>query len=171
MKQYEISLLTDRGIVGEKSGLNWGLQTGHSRKNEKDFAEAYIRIPSEVIDNCPGLIPHLPNVKSNSGKINRNFNPILVTWDDGTIMEMVFEGIGVKRPSKSMREEDSEYDIYPKQLTSNDGGGYILGEYIRKRLSVSPRKIITLEDLKKYGRETICLKLENNGKYFIDFSN
>ncbi|MTB99885.1 restriction endonuclease PLD domain-containing protein [Streptococcus uberis] len=170
MEKYEVSLLTNKGEVGRKSGLNWGLQNGHSRLDRNNYAEAYIRIPSDVIDNTRTLIPAIPKRRSVTGKITRNFDPIFAIWDDNTKMEMIFEGIGVERPVLSKRKSNNDYDTFPKQLTSNDGGGYVLGEYIRKRLGVGPRELITIDHLIRYGRTTITMTKYENGEYYLDFS-
>lgn len=134
-----------RKYVPKASGLNWGLQGGHSRKGA-GYAEAYIPITGEIVDNYPLMIPSFPSARvTTTGKSTRRYDSITVLWDDLTVMEMLFEGNGVERPTRS-RPAGTPYFAYPKQLTSGTatgGGGAELGEYIRKRLGVSPRKVIT----------------------------
>lgn len=161
-----------RKYVPKASGLNWGLQGGHSRKGA-GYAEAYIPITGEIVDNYPLMIPSFPSARvTTTGKSTRRYDSITVLWDDLTVMEMLFEGNGVERPTRS-RPAGTPYFAYPKQLTSGTatgGGGAELGEYIRKRLGVSPRKVITMADLRKYGRDTIQLSYISPNYYEADFS-
>ena len=158
-------------IVNEKSGLNWGLQSGHSKRGTS-YAEAYIAVTGNLIDNHPLLFPFFPSTRTtNSGKITRRYDPVTVLWDDGTIMEMIFSGTGVERPTPSKRGPSDPYRKYPKQFTSGaDGGGFALGAYLRKRMNVSERHLITMKDLKDYGREYIELTYVHDGYYEADFS-
>lgn len=160
-------------VVKNKSGLNWGLQSGHSKKGA-GYAEAYIKVTGELIDNHPLLFPFFPESrKTSGGKSTRRYDPVTVLWDDGTLMEMIFSGNGVERPTKTNRSEDSPYQRYPKQFTSGsdtDGGGAELGEYLRKRMNVSQRHKITYQDLKDYGRDYIELTYIHDGYYEADFS-
>lgn len=159
--------------VGEKSGLNWGLQSGHARKGT-GYAEAYIAVTGELIDLHPILFPFFPVSRTTtSGKSTRRYDPVTVLWDDGTIMEMIFSGNGVERPTKGQRTSGQPFHQYPKQFTSGadgDGGGAELGEYLRKRMNVSPRHTITMKDLKAYGREYIELTYIHDGYYEANFS-
>ncbi len=159
-------------VVQKAAGLNWGLQSGKSRKGP-GYAEAYISIPAEIIDNYPAMIPSFPSARTTTtGKSTRRYDTITVLWDDLTVMEMVFEGNGVERPTKS-RPAGTPYFAYPKQLTSGSqtgGGGAELGEYLRKRMGIAPRKLITMADLKKYGRDTIQLSYISPNYYEADFS-
>jgi hypothetical protein len=140
-------------VVHKKSGLNWGLQDGHSKKG-KGYAEAYIPVTAELIDSHPKVFPCIPDVRmTTTGKVTRKFDPVQVEWDDGTVMEMIFSGTGVERPTKDERNLGDPYKTYPKQFTSGadtDGGGAELGKYLRQRMNVSARHIITIDDLKSF---------------------
>lgn len=158
-------------VVNKKSGLNWGLQSGHSKKGV-GYAEAYIKVTGELIDSHPVVFPFFPTSRiTASGKSTRRFDPVMVLWDDGTIMEMIFSGNGVERPTKKERKSDEPFHQYPKQFTSGcDGGGAELGEYLRRRMNISERHLITMKDLNDYGREYIELKYIHDGYYEADFS-
>ncbi|HJA66507.1 hypothetical protein B5F07_02420 [Lachnoclostridium sp. An169] len=154
--------LTDtrrKKYVPEHSGLNWGNQAGHSRKS--GAMESYIPISARHIDSYPMLFPPKQLVRLTSGgKSTRENDPIEIIWDDGHIMKAIFSGNGVIRNSR----------LYPKQLTSNDGGGAELGGYIRTRMGLDERQLITYADLQQYGRDTIQLTLIQEGVYAADFS-
>ena len=154
--------------VLESSGLNWGLQSGHTAKASL-YAEAYIPIKAFDIDMYPLIIPPLGMVGSGAGgKATRRLGPVTVTWDDGAVMQMLFQGNGPTRPSPSKRTPGAPYREYPKQLTTNEGGT-VLGEYLRKRIGVGGRDIITYADLRKYGRDYITLTLVGTDNYEADF--
>ena len=102
------------------------------------------------------------------GKITRRQSAIDVLWDDGTSMQMHFEGNGPKRPTPSNRKPGDPFREYPKQLTSS-GAGIVLGEYLRKRLNVGGRVPITYTDLVNYGRDYVTFTLTNAGNYELDF--
>lgn len=75
-----------------------------------------------MINNHPIVFPFKTQKRNTtSGKITRDHDPITVLWDDGTVMEMIFSGTGVERPSKGDRTPNNPYRQYPKQLTSADG--------------------------------------------------
>ena len=155
-------------IVLESSGLNWGLQKGHTKKGSP-YAEAYIPIKAYDIDTYPLIIPPLGMVGSGAGgKRTRRLGPVTVTWDDGEVMQMLFQGDGPTRPTPSKRIPGAPYREYPKQLTTNEGGT-VLGEYLRNRLGVSGRALITYDDLKAYGRDYITLTLVGTDNYEADF--
>ena len=158
-------------VVHEQGGLNWGLQSGHSKQGDV-YAEAYIPIGADIVDNHMHMIPFFPSERqTTSGKATRKSDPVTVLWDDGVIMEMVFSGSGVERPTKGSRKPGEPYHEYPKNFTSSiDGGGAKLGEYLRKRMNVGKRHRITIDDLKKYGREYIELTYIHDGYYEADFS-
>ena len=160
-------------VVQKAHGLNWGLQSGNSKKGT-GYAEANIPIYAEHIDNHPIMFPFFPEMRqTTTGKSTRRYDSITVLWDDGTVMEMVFGGNGVERPTKGKRKAGEPYHAYPKQMTSGkegDGGGALLGEYLRKRMNVPPRKRITMSDLKKYKRDYIELTYISPGYYEADFS-
>ena len=46
----------------------------------------------------------------------------------------------------------------------------ILGRYLRKRLDVPIDYLITMNDLKRYGRDNVTLSLIEEGVYYADFS-
>lgn len=155
-------------VVPGSSGLNWGLQKGHVKK-ASSFAEAYIPIKAFDIDNYPLIIPALGTVGSGvGGKSTRRLGPVTVTWDDGEVMKMLFQGNGPTRPTPAKRAPGSPYREYPKQLTTDEGGA-ALGEYLRKRLGVGGRAVITYKDLKSYGRDYITLTLVGADDYEADF--
>lgn len=155
-------------VVTRSSGLNWGLQSGHTARSSA-FAEAYIPIKAYDIDTYPLIIPPLGIIGSGTGgRKTRRLSPVTVTWDDGTVMDMLFQGNGPERPTRSHRSAKDPYREYPKQLTTNEGG-IVLGEYLRTRLGVGGRDLITYDDLKKYGRDYITLTLVGTDNYEADF--
>ncbi|MCE2195451.1 restriction endonuclease PLD domain-containing protein [Streptococcus thermophilus] len=106
-------------VVPDSSGLNWGNQKGHTKKGSM---ESYFAVTAELINNHPIVFPFKTQKRNTtSGKITRDRDPITVLWDDGTVMEMIFSGTGVERPSKGDRTPNNPYRQYPKQLTSADG--------------------------------------------------
>ena len=152
-------LLGNDKIVYPRSGINWGNSNGHSRKDGP--IEAYIPILSSLVDECPQLIPIKQKIKTRmDGKITRVNDTVTLVWDDDTEMEAIFSGNGVKRRGK----------LYPKQLTSSDGGGAILGGYLRDRMGLSPKTIVTYKHLVDYGRDNIGISLVGQGIYQVDFS-
>ncbi len=156
-------------VVPQSSGINWGLQNGHT--SNSSYAEAYIPIKAYDIDTYPLIIPPLGIVGSGSGgKNTRRQNPVTVTWDDNTVMKMLFQGNGPQRPTQSKRKSGEPYREYPKQLTT-DSGGSELGKYLRKRLKVGSHDLITYNDLKNYGRDYITLILIGPNEYEADFSS
>lgn len=50
------------------------------------------------------------------------------------------------------------------------GNNAILGLYFRRRLSVRPGYLVTIDHLYRYGRLSIELEFINNYRYFLDFS-
>lgn len=155
-------------VVHDVDGLNWG--NGPHASKTADM-ESTIPIRKFQIANYPSLIPFNGSVGSGSGgKITRMQNPIDVTWDDGTIMKMLFQQGGPQVPAKSKRALGAPYRIYPKALTASSGG-VELGVYIRNRLGLKSNAIITYNDLRKYGRDYVTLTLTNAGEYELDFNN
>ncbi len=142
--------------VPEKSGLNWGLANAHVSEGD-----AYIGITTELINDYPSLFP--PKQESSSiiipgSRINRKNDPVELIWDDGTVMEGLLEGNlvvnGITYPNKLCS--------FPKKN--------LLGKYLRNRLGVDIDHLITLDDLKKYGRTSIGITLIGDGVYEMDFS-
>lgn len=153
-----ISLTDKNGLVSKKSGLNWGLSSGHVSKGD-----AYIRITTNYIKLFPTLFPPkkyigVENVES-KGKKNRKNDEIELIWDDGEKMMGLLEG--QSNPINGL--------IYPKQLSSSPSKS-ILGKYLRKRLGVDINHTITKSDLKRYGRSSIDISLIGEGIYYLDFS-
>lgn len=154
--------------VLKSSGLNWGLQGGHVAK-KSTFAEAYIPIKAYDIDTYPLIVPPLGTVGSGTGgKSTRRLGPVTVTWDDGTVMQMLFQGNGPTRPTPTKRAPGAPYREYPKQLTTDEGGA-VLGQYLRTRMGIGGRALITYSDLARYGRDYITLTLISAGNYEADF--
>lgn len=157
-------------IVPAKSGLNWGNSDGHV-----SIGDAYIAIPAEVFRKEPNLIPIIPptpyTTDSNSGR-RKNYEPIEIIWDDGTVMEGSIEG---SRPVANINLP------CPKQISSHPSKN-ILGHYLRERLfaKVFGKKeklttqdldyLIKYEDLEEYGRDNITISLIQPGVYYADFS-
>ena len=163
----------DKGkkVINKHSGINWGLQSGHVKKSGK-YTEAYIPVTATLIDNYPIIFPPFPDIRTTTeGKITRRSDPVTVLWDDGVVMQMIFSGSGVQRPPEGKRHSGDPFREYPKQFTSADGGGEMLGEYLRKRMGVAPKGLISLADFKKYGRDYVILTYIAPGYYEADFSN
>lgn len=158
--QCLISLLNESGEVNAKSGLNWGLSSGHTAVND-----AYIAIPIELVRQRPNLFPPKKVVfgytnEDSKGRKNRENDEIEIIWDDGTTMNALLEGSAINSSDKM---------VYPKQLSSSPRKS-IMGEYLRKRLGVSSEHCITRADLEAYGRTDVFVELISEGVYFIDFS-
>ncbi|MCP4354818.1 MAG: NgoFVII family restriction endonuclease [Proteobacteria bacterium] len=143
-------------IVPEKSGLNWGLSSGHTAQGD-----AYIKISKDMIKSQTDLFSPIQSepVRYNSkGKAKRNSEYIEIIWDDGVTMTASLEGTQKHNGIK-----------YPKQISSAPKKN-IMGKYLRKRLNVSLDKLITMNDLNKYGRDNISIERISEGVYYFDFS-
>lgn len=148
------------GQVQSGSGLNWGFAKAHVTPND-----AYIPIRKSYIRNFPSLFPPVfynPDEGHRSRKIHEK---VEILWDDGTSMEALFEG-----------SQELDGKSYPKQISSLPRKN-ILGEYLRRRLGLSPvsqyrreNERITRQILERYGRNSITLSLIQPGIYFADFS-
>lgn len=153
------SFIDGKGKVPVKSGLNWCFSRAHVSSGD-----AYIPIKAEYIKLFPSLFPPkkyiggIDNANS-KGRKNRENDEIELIWDDGTVMTGLLEGQGVKRDGM----------LYPKQLGSSPKKA-ILGEYLRKRIGVTNDHIITISDLKRYGRTSVDISLIGEGIYYMDFS-
>ena len=82
-----------------------------------------------------------------------------VRWDDGATMKLVAEGtqkLNGKGP-------------FPKQLTSYPDK-FVLGAYIRQRLSVPAPDPITKDHLLAYGRTDITVTFEGNDLFRLKLS-
>lgn len=151
------------------AGPNWGNQKGNTA-TKQDAMESYIPILAEHLDKYPLLFQAYPVCrKTTGGKTTRRSDPVTVIWDDGEMMTMTFQGSQREYPSKK-----NPLMVYPKQLTyggdSSKKGGAVLGAYLRKRMNVDPFHVITVKDLKKYGRDHIVLTYISSGLYQADFS-
>lgn len=146
--------------VQSSAGLNWGHGIGH---NNKSVAE--IRIRPDLIRGLPNLFPNNgENLNHGLGQSHRNSKKNAeAIFDDGTVMDLSFEGKGGNYFGDSNRR-------FIKQLTSFPTKD-VLGKYFRNRLSLGDSDKVTDEDLVKYGRDNIEVSLIDPGVYFIDFSN
>lgn len=169
---YEIPLFKETKTkfkhVPEQSGLNWGNSKGHVA-----IGDAYIPIPKELLKENQYLIhPYKKDYYVPEGKKKRLSDPIEIIWDDGTIMEASLEGTQ-KFNNQSFPKNLTSFSS-KKTLFSENGKRMskksIMGRYLRKRIGVSLEKVITIDDLKNYGRDTITLSLINEGVYYCDFS-
>lgn len=159
MPLYYIDSSTKEKQTQRASGLNWGNSNNHHKKT--GAMEACIPVSSKHIDNYPLLFPPKQLSRTSSdGKSTRVNDPIEIIWDDGYVMKAIFSGNGPVRNER----------VYPKQLTSNDGGGVELGGYIRSRMKLDERHVIEYSDLQKYGRDDITLTYIQEGIYAADFS-
>ncbi len=137
----ELTLLTARGKMHTAGGLNWGSNAlNHTRPYD-----SYIPIHIDFIKANPGLID-----KKYVHQQIVNFH-----WDDGTDMEVLFEGNGS--------------DGYPKQIASAHHKD-ILGKYFRRRLGLPANRRIEKEDLINYGRTTVTIQRVDASNYNVDFS-
>lgn len=154
--------------VQPRSGLNWGLSSGHVAKGD-----AYIAVPKNILSSNQELFkPFEVEYQNKSNNKKRASEPIELIWDDGVTMEASFEG---------KQKGPNGFD-YPKQLASyslkrpylSDGtrisAKSILGRYLRNRLGVDIEHEITYDDLQKYGRDNIEIHLIEDGLYYCDFS-
>lgn len=127
-------------IVPLQSGLNWCFADAHV--NTED---AYIALTTTFIRNYPNFFPW-------------NNKVIDVVWDDGTTMVCSLEGT-----------QTINLTTYPKQISSYDDKS-IIGHYLRGRLGVSATHVVTMSDLKRYGRDNIEVTQIGGTKYYFDFS-
>ncbi len=151
-----MSLLGRGDILYSASGLNWGHGKGNVTPND-----AYIAIKKDYIRQYPNLFPPKQDfaIMTNvGGKPNRHNDTIEIIWDDGIIMDGLLEG--------SQEENGLKY---PKQITSFPRKN-LMGEYLRHRLGVPSGKLVSIDDLERYGRTTIDISLQDEGIYYFDFS-
>ena len=149
----------ETGQVQNSSGLNWGFADAKVTPND-----AYIPIRTKHIKDFPSLF--LPVFfKPEDGHRSRSKEAVELIWDDGVIMEALFEG---SQPVNGMN--------YPKQISSIPSKA-MLGEYLRFRLGLPPvsnekrnDERVTRADLERYGRSSINLKLLQQGIYSADFA-
>jgi hypothetical protein len=142
--------------VQPATGLNWGQGVGNVKPND-----SCIPIRADHIENYPELFPpkQIDPVKNDKqGRKQRHNDAIELIWDDGTVMDGLLEG--------SYPKNDT---IYPKQIASFPKKED-LGIYLRNRLGVKSGAKVTMEDLKRYGRDNVDVSLISEGVYYIDFS-
>ena len=154
------SLLDRRGLVPNKSGLNWGCSRGKVCEGD-----AYIRISMDYIRMFPKMFPpkkYVDGIKNENatGNKKRENDFVELIWDDGEYMIGLMEG-------QIYNKNDGM--VYPKQLSSAIQKS-ILGKYLRNRIGVSTNKVITKADLRRYGRDHIDISLIGEGIYYMDFS-
>ena len=150
------------GQVQDGHGLNWGFAKANVNPND-----ACIPIRVAHLRQYPHLFPPVffnPSLGHRSRSKSKECVELI--WDDGTIMEALFEG---SQPVDNL--------IYPKQISSIPNKD-ILGRYIRSRLglapvssSANPAEKIKRADLERYGRSSIALSIIQPGIYSADFSN
>ena len=137
----DITLLTRAGLMHRTGGLNWGSNAlNHTRPYD-----SYIPI-------------HIGFIRGNQGLIDRKVAhqvTIDFHWDDGTIMQGIFEGNGP--------------DGYPKQISSRPSKD-VLGQYFRTRLGLPNNRRISLQDLKNQGRTTVTIIRLGQTSYSLDLS-
>lgn len=176
-----VTLLDRAGEVQERSGLNWGFQSGHASKDHFDSA---IVIKSSHIRLFPEMFPRKKYVNgavspSAIGKKAKDNDDVELIWDDGESMLGLMEG-----------NQEIDGVLYPNKLTSSRNKGDI-GRYIRNRIvsvlkSKHPTSRVTKKIIKEsenglsfkitrkmlnlYGRTTIDISKINEGIYFLDFS-
>lgn len=147
------------GQIPKKSGLNWGMASLSGSHVHID--DAYIPILKKNLRDFPDLFPpkqDFPQEQTQEGRRGRHNDAIEIIWDDGTTMRGLLEG-----------NQSENNVIYPKQISSHPLKR-TLGQYIRSRLGVQSEKLITIEDLNRYGRKNIEISLQAEGIYFFDFS-
>ncbi|WP_407832413.1 restriction endonuclease PLD domain-containing protein [Vibrio rotiferianus] len=152
----KISLLEKKtGKPHKASGLNWG----HGKGNTQ-IDDAYLQISAENVDSYPLLFPLKQNkpLADHSGKKQRQNDVIEILWDDGTVMEALFEQYRKRGEIK-----------YPKAISSAPDKS-IMGQYLRRRLGISNSEFVTLKHLEEYGRTDIDVSMTSDGVYLMNFS-
>lgn len=127
-----------------RSGLNWGNSIGNTIPGD-----SYISILNRYIRDHPNLFP---------AKQVGMRQPVELIWDDGEVMEGLFEGSQIIDGIK-----------FPKQISSFRDKS-ILGAYLRRRLNLQSDATVQMSDLNQYGRNHISISLLRNGVYYLDFS-
>lgn len=155
----KLSLLDRNGGLPELSGINWGMSTT-SHVNPDD---AYIPIRREVLANHPELfapritLPEGVSARGNSDEV------VELIWDDGTIMQVKFEG------TQNVTDSIGNAIKYPKQISSFPNKS-IMGRYLRGRLGVGSGVLVEKEDLERYGTTAIRLSKLSEGVYMASFA-
>ena len=137
------TLLTKNGLVHQIGGLNWGSNSN----NHTRILDAYIPIHASTINSNPGLI--FPK---------NNLQNITIQWDDGFIMDALFEGTYTNNAGI----------IFPKQISSFPHKNS-MGIYLRQRLGVIGNRPIVMNDLTNYGRTDVDITYLGGNNYLIDF--
>ncbi|MBM72228.1 MAG: hypothetical protein CL847_05550 [Crocinitomicaceae bacterium] len=137
-------------LFARASKINWG--HGNAHTNPRD---AYIPIRVRDITNYPNLFPEK---SSNQGLRFHDNAPIDILWDDGERMEGLLEGSTI---IDGLR--------YPNKISSFKSKK-IMGDYLRKRLSLKEGEFVTKQVFQNYGRDNITISLISEGVYFMDFS-
>ena len=99
-----------------------------------------------------------PTLFLGKGRKHRHNDSVEIIWDDGLIMEALFEG---SQPLNGI--------TYPKQISSFLSKSE-LGEYIRDRIGVPRGAPVRKHHLIEYGRTDIDISLIGEGIYKFDFS-
>lgn len=161
---------TSKGGVQCASGLNWGLSNNPSNLNDGLIPISMFFIKETELFKVP---------KSGDRKFK-------VIWDDGTVMDLMFEG-----------NNNYNGNIYPKQIGSQKHKS-TLGTYLRERIGKKINKtlvfpepnkelkdkikkfksyknkyksyVITYDMLKAYGRFDIEVTYTGDNTYYFDFS-
>lgn len=160
-KVLRATLLARGGEVATASGLNWGFSRGHTCQGD-----AYISIKKSYINDFPTLFPKKrgrdfareQSGEVYEGKITRENDTVDFIWDDGLVMTGLLEGSQIV-----------DGVSYPKQISSSPRKN-IMGQYLRKRLGISDKVVVTKKILEEYGRTHIDISLLENGIYYLDFS-
>jgi hypothetical protein len=141
----KLTLLTTKGTVHQTGGLNWG----SNPNNHTTPLDAYIPLHiASVRRYAPVFAPKTPVQV-----------PQTLTWDDGTVMQVLFEG----------SQTDSQNGlVYPKQIASTPSKN-TLGRYLRMRMGLGAAHRITLQDLHTYGRTDIDLTATGPNQFTADF--
>ena len=147
------------GQVQSQSGLNWGFADANVRPND-----AYIPIRVEHIRENPHIFQPIFFLPDEGHRSRKHKESVELIWDDGTIMNVLFEG-----------SQPFGGQSYPKQISSVPSKD-TLGVYLRGRLGkglVSAERLavdrVTREDLERYGRDNIELSVIQPGVFFADF--
>ena len=158
IKDFCLSSLLDKtGEVQNAAGLNWG----QNPRNHTTPNDAYIPIRTHHIRESPNLFKPKQKTSLNfehKGRKQRHNDSVEIIWDDGIIMEALFEG---SQPINDV--------IYPKQISSAPSKSE-LGDYIRQRIGVPSGAPVRKSHLIKYGRTDIEISLIGEGIYKFDFS-
>ncbi len=152
-----LSLLKRNGKIHNVGGLNWGQnEENHTRPND-----AYLPISVDQIRAFPNIFPPkqlVPTEERTEGRVQRHNDAIDIIWDDGKVMRGLLEGT-----------VEVDGVLYPKQISSFPVKSD-LGLYMRNRIGVTDGAFVTKEDLERYGRLDVEVKLLEEGIYSFDFS-